>query len=638
MLIHRLLGLQPVKKQHFDKFSRFSGSTPGVPHIASILLYRMMHRIIPTVSFLLATGFFLLHATAAFAQEDPQEPALPDIAPREVEILGQLEISFPSLERQPLVGFNPPPRVVDVPEDRQPYAEDYKKASSNLLENPLARPEPPGVTSLTGRPPAGGELSAGAGRYLTRFFKGRAAVPLSDVGALFAKVDYTGSDGHHPFDSDQADYIRAPFETFEASAGAGFWRSFLSAGVEFDGFLDRYTLFARGLGEPERTAGHGGALVWLRTGENSTTSFDASLAYNSTEYQTDPLANNPESIPDDVLDRNDRRITASANLQVQLAGGTGVATVTHSSAGIDTDGFVGNSVSSTDIGGAYTFRYQNLYDITAGLRAMTYSINDDNISRLPGEDDLEADSSSDKSVYISPEFSIEFFPSHTIRLYAQNRPGIEETTLAGLFRQNPYLVPEPAVQPVINTIDAEAGADLSFGLARFGAHVGVQRSPNYLFFEHTSGFGYGVYARGLSVQRYESAQILYAGAAASVVLPAGLQLTLRGKLRDGQLTESETVIPYFSPITVQAMFSYSFANRRALIQMVTNYESARYRDRNESRKIGDFFDMDVSASYFFTPTIGLTARVENISAGYLERWDGYPIAPTVFTVGLGIHW
>ncbi|MDA0379276.1 MAG: hypothetical protein O2899_07270, partial [Bacteroidetes bacterium] len=38
-----------------------------------------------------------------------QDAELPDLAPREVEITGDLTISFPTLRRQPIVGFNPPP-------------------------------------------------------------------------------------------------------------------------------------------------------------------------------------------------------------------------------------------------------------------------------------------------------------------------------------------------------------------------------------------------------------------------------------------------------------------------------------------------------------------------------------------------
>ena len=74
---------------------------------------------------LLAVLLWLVLPVEALAQVDTTRSALPDIAPREVEIRGQLEILLPSLRRQPLVGFNPPPRVPRPPAGRRPFAETY---------------------------------------------------------------------------------------------------------------------------------------------------------------------------------------------------------------------------------------------------------------------------------------------------------------------------------------------------------------------------------------------------------------------------------------------------------------------------------------------------------------------------------
>ena len=59
--------------------------------------------------FALLILFLATHALPAQARQD-----LPDLAPREVEITGDLTIAFPTLRRQPIVGFNPPPRVPDM--------------------------------------------------------------------------------------------------------------------------------------------------------------------------------------------------------------------------------------------------------------------------------------------------------------------------------------------------------------------------------------------------------------------------------------------------------------------------------------------------------------------------------------------
>ena len=108
--------------------------------------------------FLLA--LFCLGTTPAWAQQDSTQTLLPDISPREVEIRGELQIAFPSLIRQPLIGFNPPPRVPELPAGRRPFIEDYKLASADLPNTPLGQPDPPEVSSLSDLDPVNGEFEA----------------------------------------------------------------------------------------------------------------------------------------------------------------------------------------------------------------------------------------------------------------------------------------------------------------------------------------------------------------------------------------------------------------------------------------------------------------------------------------------
>ena len=92
--------------------------------------------------FALLVLFLAAHSIPAFARQDT---VLPDLAPREVEITGDLTIAFPTLRRQPIVGFNPPPRVPDIDSNRRPFTEAYGQASADLPPSPLQAPEPPSV-------------------------------------------------------------------------------------------------------------------------------------------------------------------------------------------------------------------------------------------------------------------------------------------------------------------------------------------------------------------------------------------------------------------------------------------------------------------------------------------------------------
>ena len=81
------------------------------------------NRLTPRMAALIPVAVLALRTASA---QDPQ-PVLPNLAPREVEIRGQLVIQFPALERQPLIGFNPPPRIPTIPADRRPLVEEYKQ-------------------------------------------------------------------------------------------------------------------------------------------------------------------------------------------------------------------------------------------------------------------------------------------------------------------------------------------------------------------------------------------------------------------------------------------------------------------------------------------------------------------------------
>ncbi len=612
----------------------------SLPHLSGCLFRQRMQLSMRTSVFLLALlTFTLWTATLAYAQDDPQEPALPDIAPREVEILGQLEISLPSLQRQPLIGFNPPPRMAEIPANRRPHVEPYGQDRADLPESPLGAPQAPAISSLAGKQPINGEFEASAGRYLTRIVRGRAGIPLSPESAFYGRLDYQGSDGHRPYDSDTD--LRAPFNTLEAVLGVQTVQSSWTAGAEFDGFADRYKLYgvrtglttpSNGQSLPDRDGQEGAAVLWLRTQGTAAASLDVRARIGSSQYQTDALSGQNTESSSDRTAYNEQRFGLNLALDVPMGSNGLLLDGELSAAGLAADENLEGNTTLYSGGAAVRFRYQRAFNVKLGVRGMGFSADGDRLTTTTDSDIQKG--------YIAPVIQVELYPAYGTRLYVQNHPGVEGNALPELFRKNPYLVALPVVQPTVRTINASGGIDLFAGPVQLAGEVGYEAAPNYLFFEHSGGL-LNV-RQGLSEARYGEARIMRAGGNLSVVLPGGFQTTLSAALRDGTLTgddsDEDTTIPYFGPITGQAMLSYSFDRSRGLIQLVGTYESARFRDRAETRKIGDFFDLDVSASYQFSPSLGIVANVQNISAGYLERWDNYPIAPLVITGGMQVRW
>ena len=565
---------------------------------------------------------WLVLPVEALAQ-DTTRSALPDIAPREVEIRGQLEISLPSLRRQPLVGFNPPPQVPRPVAGRRPFAESYKQSSADLPASPLRRPMPPSALGAA-YPPAEGLVETSVGRYFSRAAYARIQAPLTNQASFLLRTDYRGSDGHTPFDANPD--VNTPFDAFEGLIGVQRAGTRWAAGFTFDGFYEAYDLY--GIQETPQSdqsillptldrEGRGvtGALH-LNTLADTPVEARLDLSYGATRYETLNRASGagPEL--------SEQRFEGDANIRFPIQAGD-VWIASSVSAASLADGL--GTYSAFEAGGGLRFRVDYAVTVSVGARF------------LGGFSDTEMPRGSSDEVqigYLSPDLHLEFLPAPGMRLYARNRPGVEANAVADVFRINPYLMPQPELRPTLRTIDAEAGGGVFAGPVQVALKAGYQDMPQYLYFEDASGLN----SRGTTALRYGKADVAYAGGSISVVFPGGLHAMVGATYRDGRLTDEDIEIPYFSPVLGEATLSYSFAQSRGLLQLTGHYENARYIDRQQSRKVDAYLDLDVEASYNVTPLLGVVFRIENISGGNDTRWDNYPESSLVIGAGLRVNW
>lgn len=597
----------------------------------------------PSLPLSLSLTLLLLVATPAIAQVDTTGTVLPDIAPREVEILGTLEVSFPALRRQPLVGFNPPPRVPNVPAGRRPFVESYGDASAGLPSSPLERPEPPATLSGAAYPPAQGEIDVLGGRYYSRIVQGYITTPLGEGTALLTRFNYEGSDGHQPFESSstEEEENRARFDAAEGQVAVWNTGSSLAFGVGADGFYETFDMYGAEVdainavtpvrAQPHREGVGGGGSLRLRTVGNTATSGQVGLRFGGTRYET--LFTEADN------DAGLRRLTEQR---------------------IDLDGTVRHAVPSGDIWGhailstarlADDFGSTSAVDIGAGFRfqagrTLTLSVGGRFLGAFSDTDQPRDEAESKQVGYASPDILVELVPSPGVRFYAQNKPGIVANTLAEVFRNNPYLTALPQLRPTLRSIDAEVGANLFAGPVQFNVRGGYQDMPQYLFYEHApESNSIARYDRGFSTLRYAEAQVYHAGGSLSAMLPGGFYAMLGVTYRDGRLSsvnvdteDAETDIPYFAPVVGEATLSYSFSQSRGLVQVTGNFESTRFRDRAETEEVDPFVDLDLTASYNITRIVGVVARVENIGGQENARWDHYPQPPLVLSAGLRVFW
>lgn len=572
----------------------------------------------------------------AVAQEQSSAPpALPDIAPREIEIRGTLEIALPSLQRQPLSGFNPPPRIPDVPPNRAPYVGRYTPEGRDL---PQPTPDPPQLQVQLNEPaaPLNGELEAGGGRYFTRFATGRLWVPLSNQESLTLEGDYRGSAGFEPFEEQPE--AESPFDTFTGEVGLQSRHESVSFNAHLGGFLDTYTLYGTTVNtanplspsvqpRPERMGTHLEAHADLQTHGTVEVGFHGTVS--GTEYETTVFSGTPTN--DSLL--AERRIQLGGDLRVPVGTAQGRVDAQFHTAGLGTDARFDNDLSAFDGGiQAVLFTRPDLR-VRVGGRFLATSVNP-----------VAAPSFTERrsARFFAPSLAVDWTASDILSLYLENTPDVTANPLASLVQENPYVFGSTSVQPALRTTDAEGGMRLFTGPFQFVAHAGYRYTVNRPYFSSLSPAAetpsQPLYDTGTFAIRYASARTIRAGAEVSLQRMGGVEVSIGGSYRNAALVGPDVAVPYVAPLSGYTVVSYAFAGQKGLIQLTGRVEGARYTDETETTEVDPYLDLDLEATFDVTSSLGLLFSLENMAGAAPERWAQYPQPPFVFTSGLRVQW
>lgn len=155
-----------------------------------------MHKGIIFGLVLLSSLFCCSQLFAQQSQNEQDQSLLPEINPQDIEIRSQFQARFPGLRRQPILGFNPRPRVFQIDPNRMPFIEDEETVVANLPIGQLSRPEPPEYDMLEYATPKNGFIRAGIGSYITPEVDAFATAKLSDSNWISTDLHFTSSDGH----------------------------------------------------------------------------------------------------------------------------------------------------------------------------------------------------------------------------------------------------------------------------------------------------------------------------------------------------------------------------------------------------------------------------------------------------------
>lgn len=138
----------------------------------------------------------IANPVAAQDQQSDEGSLLPEIDPQDIEIRSQFKARFPGLRRQPILGFNPEPRVYQIDPNRIPFMESPEQVVADLPVSDLSRPDPPAYTPMHYSSDLNAFTRAGIGSYLTPEVQFWGVSRISNKSYIGGDLDYNSSDGH----------------------------------------------------------------------------------------------------------------------------------------------------------------------------------------------------------------------------------------------------------------------------------------------------------------------------------------------------------------------------------------------------------------------------------------------------------
>lgn len=129
-------------------------------------------------------------------QQESENSLLPEIDPQDIEIRSQFQARFPGLRRQPILGFEPTPRVYQIDPNRMPFMETQEEVVATLPVSELSRPDPPAFTPFHYSPDINAFGRAGIGSYISPEVKFWGVTRLNSKSYVGGDLDYSSSDGH----------------------------------------------------------------------------------------------------------------------------------------------------------------------------------------------------------------------------------------------------------------------------------------------------------------------------------------------------------------------------------------------------------------------------------------------------------
>lgn len=192
-----------------DIFERYTGINKRI-----VLSHRLMLKNLFAIFTVLIISVTCTVVGIAQSQSDTENALLPDIDPQDIEIRSQFQARFPGLRRQPILGFNPRPRVFQLDPDRMPFIEDEEAILASLPIGRLDRPEPPQFNPLGYATPKYMFVRAGVGSDITPEADFFTIGKINDNHWVSGNLRFHSSNGHEEQVSTSYRYVNASVRSY----------------------------------------------------------------------------------------------------------------------------------------------------------------------------------------------------------------------------------------------------------------------------------------------------------------------------------------------------------------------------------------------------------------------------------------
>ncbi|TVQ15548.1 MAG: hypothetical protein EA364_01815 [Balneolaceae bacterium] len=526
---------------------------------------------------------------------------LPDIDPQDIEIRGEFRARFPGLNRQPILGFNPTPRVFRLDPNRMPFIENPDQVVATVQVAQLEAPLGPAPQYI--RFPEQGYLHSrlGIGRYISPEADIYAGLPVTENTWLRGSLNHHSSDGHR-----NRDVQPSSFRFLDATAGIQTRLSNRTKlGFDFSLISDfNYGVAAsnpNGPGAPELPGNPRKTYNGYSAGTDFTHFFNAFRKFEG-DFSYNYYKVNYNFPVIDQARTEEQRVKGSLYYQWP---GASIGTIFGIGAFTDAARLSGSIQDDTNwhISGVKASYEQPLSsNMKLSLIARAY---------------VTFDEKDGNNFYLYPDARIEFSSIPNLTLVGRLGGYIVNDGLRELHETNRFVAEG---QGLINrrTVFGLGEARYDFlGSAQVYAGLAYYIYENYLYFEDFQNFGNSLF--GTVYDDDTRRQKLYGGIR-YINRPYGFTFFTETYVQNTKL-DSGIEAPYAEKFGVKAGMTLRPA-RNFNITIWSDYIGARPYN-GDGNKLAGYYLPGGRIEYRFTDDFGLYLKVNNILDQEYDIWNGY---------------